>query len=884
MSRVLLATQSYTLHLADPGATLAATGGKGASLARLAGAGLPVPDGFHITTAAYRQFVAANGLQPHILAVLEGVDATRPATLEQAAQSIAALFAAGSVPPELAANIVQAYAMLPGTDPAVAVRSSATAEDLPEASFAGQQETFLNVSGAAPLLEAVRRCWASLWTARAIGYRLRQGIAPEDVALAVVVQILAPAEAAGILFTANPVNGRRDQAVISAAWGLGEAVVGGLVTPDTLTVDKVSGAVVERQTADKTVMTVRTPDSTDEQPVPDDLRRVPALGDDTATMLVRMGVQIEELYGLPMDIEWALVDGAVFILQARPITALPVSAAALAATWEMPDPKGHYMRVSITELLPDPLTPLFDTLGMEAIDRGIDRVMQEILNMPAAALQGFMVSINGYAYQNAHFTGRQWWLMLTRMLPAMIGALREGVPYWRHRTHPHYVATTQRWAAAPTAELSTSELWAGITEILDAFGWHLGSLMVSTMGTTAGSEGLFSKVYEKLVQRPGDPAAPTFVMGFDSIPLQGEKALYDLAQWVREQAELAACLTTAPATALADTWQTPAPPAAVPAAVLQAWQARFAAYLEQFGYSIYDMDFAKPLPMDNPAPLLETLKLFVAGQGKSPYARQQEYAARREAAVAAVRQHSGGIRRWLFEKTLRWAQAQAPLREDGIAEIGLGYPTLRRLLQELGGRLVDAGVILVAGDIYWLTKDELADALQALDTGQACAELPPRVKERKAEWHARKRLTPPPQLPLNARYLGMIKTEGMIAMRGEQADGDTIRGLGASPGVVTGTAYVLHGPEDFEQMKPGAILVASITTPAWTPLFALAAGVVTDIGGPLSHGSIVAREYGIPAVLGTGVATKRIHSGQTITVDGSAGIVTLDGQHNGADQ
>ena len=675
---------SYTLKLDDQKATLASVGGKGASLARLAGAGIPVPDGFHITTDAYRHFVEENGLQPRILAALEGVDAARPATLEQAAQTIAAVFAEGALPPELAAGIVHAYGTLPGDNPAVAVRSSATAEDLPEASFAGQQETFLNVCETAPLLEAVRRCWASLWTARAIGYRLRQGIAPEDVALAVVVQILAPAEAAGILFTANPVNGRRDQTVISAAWGLGEAVVGGLVTPDTLIVDKVSGAVVERQTADKAVMTVRTPDGTAEQPVPDELRCVPVLSDPAATALARIGVQIEELYGMPMDIEWALVDGEICILQARPITALPVCAEALAEPWVMPDPKGHYMRVSITELLPDPLTPLFETLGMGAIDRGIDRMMQDILNMPHAAMTGFIVSINGYAYQNGRFTARQWWLMLTRMVPAMFRALREGVPYWRNRTHPQYVATSQRWAAAPAADLSARELWVGITEILDAFGWHLGSLMVSTMGTTAGSEGLFTQVYDRLIKRPGDAAAPTYLMGFDSIPLSGEKMLYDMAQWARQQPELASYLAATPANALATAWQAPAPPDSVPVEVWNAWQARFAAYLEGFGYSIYDMDFAKPLPMDDPAPLLETLKLFVAGQGRSPYARQQEYVGRREAAMAGVRQRIGGIRRWLFEKTLRWAQSQAPLREDGIAEIGLGYPALRAAAPGIG--------------------------------------------------------------------------------------------------------------------------------------------------------------------------------------------------------
>ena len=271
-------TRTYVLPLNDSQATLDVVGGKGASLARLADAGLPVPGGFHVTTAAYRAFVAANDLQPHILAALAGANLADLAALEAVSARIRQLFADARVPDEIAAMIRSAYADLANSQFAVAVRSSATAEDLPEASFAGQQETFLNIRGAEAVLDATVKCWASLWTARAIGYRARQGIPPEGVALAVVVQLLVPAEAAGILFTANPITGRRDQVVISAAWGLGEAVVGGLVTPDSLTVAKATGRVLERQTADKQVMTVRTvPQSaglrpvagTHEQPVPE---------------------------------------------------------------------------------------------------------------------------------------------------------------------------------------------------------------------------------------------------------------------------------------------------------------------------------------------------------------------------------------------------------------------------------------------------------------------------------------------------------------------------------------------------------------------------------------------------------------------------------------
>jgi pyruvate,water dikinase len=235
-----------------------------------------------------------------------------------------------------------------------------------------------------------------------------------------------------------------------------------------------------------------------------------------------------------------------------------------------------------------------------------------------------------------------------------------------------------------------------------------------------------------------------------------------------------------------------------------------------------------------------------------------------------------GLRRKLFRKVLGWAQSYNCAREDSIAAIGLGYPLLRRMLRELGRRMAEAGVIAEADDVYWLTRDELDRMAAALDRGEALEDIIDRIRERKAIWRAEKRVTPPPQLPPKDRVMG-IKAEAFLGAAEGNESGDRITGFGASPGQVTAAACVLHGPDDFDQMKPGHVLVAAITTPAWTPLFAMAAAVVTDVGGALSHGSIVAREYQIPAVLGTGVATKRIRSGQTITVDGSQGIVRLAG-------
>jgi pyruvate,water dikinase len=244
-------------------------------------------------------------------------------------------------------------------------------------------------------------------------------------------------------------------------------------------------------------------------------------------------------------------------------------------------------------------------------------------------------------------------------------------------------------------------------------------------------------------------------------------------------------------------------------------------------------------------------------------------------AVEAVLSHVKGLKRWAFTTTLRWAQSLAEVREDALADIGLGYPVLRRMLRELGDRLVGVRTIEHSDDVFWLRQEELEQAVAALERGDVFPGMVVRIRERRAFSRAAKRVTPPPVLPASVKKVMGFSVEGMVAAGEGSHTDNTIKGMGTSAGQVTAPACVLHGPEDFCQMQPGCVLVAGITTPAWTPLFAMAAAVVTDIGGPLSHGSIVAREYGIPAVMGTGVATNRIRSGQRITVDGGAGTVTL---------
>lgn len=861
------------LPLSDSRATLDLVGGKGASLSKLAGAGLPVPGGFIVTTAAYRKFAAVNGLQEQITRALESRDLSDPQAVEAAAKEIQAAFLDAPLGAELEEEICAAYASFPSADKAVAVRSSATAEDLPEASFAGQQDTYLNIRGAEAVLDAVRRCFASLWTARAIAYRARQGIDPAQVALAVVVQELVDAEAAGILFTADPLSGDRARMLVNSAWGLGEAVVGGLVTPDTYTLDKTGGRVIKSQLAEKQLMTVRVDGGTVEVPVPAEKRSAPSLDDQALSELTRMGVQIEELFGTPMDIEWALAEGKVHLLQARPITTLPAPAAE-EIIWKVPDPKGHWMRGSFIDFMPDPLTTLFESMLLPTYHVAMPKLMENFKMSGIEIYSDYLYVFNHFPYIKVSYSMRQWLQLLFRLPPAIKPFIARSLPLWQEEILPHYRQISKFWQGADLRGRQAAAILNGVDEIFQAAMDHLTAIQVATLGSAAGTETLFTTVYNKLIKREGDPAAPVFVMGYASKPIRAEQALFDLARWCQERPALGEYLKSAAAKEIIEHTLTGHAPAGVTAESWGSWTRELAGYLVEYGYAIYNMDFGRAIPSDDPTPILESLRLSLNGVGKDPYQRQQAAERAREEATRSTAARLKGIKAWLFRKTLGWAQKFAPLREDSIAEVGAGYPAIRRLLRELGRRLSAKGSLREQGDIFWLTRAELQGAVEALDANRAPGDFSAAAAARKAEWERLSRLTPPSQLPAKKKVLG-IDAEMFSGVTGENENENTLRGIAASPGSASGTARVLSVPEDFAQMRPGDVLVAPFTTPAWTPLFAMASAVVTDIGGPLSHGSIVAREYGIPAVLGTRVATQRIRSGQNVTVDGGKGIVTI---------
>ena len=701
------------------------------------------------------------------------------------------------MPNEVASAIRQAYARLGGGDLPVAVRSSATAEDLPEMSFAGQQETYLNMRGESMVLDAVKRCWASLWTARAIGYRALHGIAPQDVSLAVVVQELVPADAAGILFTANPLTGTHDQMMINAAWGLGEAIVGGQVTPDTIVVEKVSSKIVQQEINEKNVMTVCTPEGTHEEPVPDEKRNKSVLTDEQATELARIGEQIENLYSQPMDIKWAMKNGQFFVVQARPITALPESVAKKqaiqAVEWELPNPKGHYYRTSVFELLPDPISPLFATLGFPAWERAMNELMKSMRMADVFPIT--MPIINGYGYYGLTLTATQT-IKAAIVTPYIIVAkypsfIRSAQARWQE-DRSRYAELVKRWQTKDLTSTSAKDLLNGVRVITDEAAQYYITIQGGILPAAYISELFFTQVYNKFLKRDNDPSALTFMLGFDSAPIQAEKSLYDLAQWARGQAELSAALASMSSEQFRKAYFDRAIRKVADEKEESGWPEfwqRLADHLTQFGHTISDLDFAKPMLVDDPGQILETLKFFLSDQAPNPYKRQEEASATRKQATRTMVARLRGFRLTVFQRLVEWAQRLAPLREDALADVGLGWPVVRQMLREVGRQLVTHKVINTPDDVFWLTIDQLEEAANALDAGQIQADYQVSVAERRATWEKERILTPPVALPIKggASFLGIDFTN-MMPARTNQAEGDVLKGIAASPGSITGVA------------------------------------------------------------------------------------------------
>ncbi|UVY84622.1 PEP-utilizing enzyme [Brachybacterium sp. NBEC-018] len=840
---------------------IAEVGGKAAHLGELLTLGAPVPPGSVLTTGAYRR--ALTPIEPALLDLAARVDPEDMDGAEELSRRITDLVQGVDIPADLRSAILAARDELGET--ALAVRSSATAEDLEDASFAGQQETFLGVRGEEELLRAVRGCWASLWSARALVYRARRGIDPAEVSLAVVLQAMVEAEAAGVLFTANPATGRRQETVVSAAWGLGEAVVSGLVDTDQVVVDTAAQRVLSRTTADKQVMVVPAEGGTATVPVPAARRRLPVLSDEQALDLAAWGSRIERAAGTPQDVEWVLTPDGLVLTQARSIVALAPESGPVPTAWTVPRRRAGYFRASIVEQMPDPLTPLFaDLTAAHVIPAMIATVAEAAGRDDVFRDRGVdFVTINGYAYYGyantsmADVTARSV-LLVPRLLRGGVGGPR----FWEGTALPRYRALVAERTATPVTERG-ARLLLEDAETLTRAGFACYTAVQTVIPPVVIAETTFSALHRRLA-RPGDPRPEQLLLGFPSAPLRAEESLWDLAAQAREDPALTA--------ALLDGDSLPAEqPGSVDAAAWERWQEGLAAHLAARGHATYTLDLAQPVAADTPDLLTDVLRMFLRGEGRDPRERRAEMARAREEGQARMLGRLRGPLRRLYASRLASAQRLTPVREDALASVGLGWPAARAALRELGARLVAAGAVADREDVFWLRREELAALAEALDAGRTALPSHAAAVERRRVVHRGQRLAEPPQLlPQRSLWRAMDR---WMPSSGGSAEGETLRGIGGSGGTVTATVRVLSGPEEFGQFRPGEVLVAAITTPAWTPLFAMAAGVVTDVGGPLSHSSIVAREYGIPAVLGTGSATRRLRTGDRVVVDGDTGTV-----------
>lgn len=820
---------------------LATAGGKGANLAELLRAGFPVPAAFVVTTAAYDDFVRQNELAPIIEAALrKGASALREGPA--AAEHIRAAFGQARVPVAVSQAIRARYQNL-GL-PTVAVRSSATAEDLPEATFAGQHDTFLNIGGIDDLLDAVRDCWASLWTDRAVTYRERQGIDQSFVKLAVVVQRMVEPDAAGVLFTANPITGARDEVMVNANPGLGEAVVAGVGTPDhfVLRHGRLGWRVVERQLGRReAVIRGRAEGGTEivstHVPVGE-----AALPDRVLRRLTHLATQIERHFGAPQDIEWAWADGELFILQARPMTALPIPRRMLGLI-------ERQMLHQLGERFQIRPYPLDLTTWGAAIWGAAVAPLLRLMGLANRPLEQIFEVEDGVAIG---LSGR----LAVHPTPLVVFApIRVGIQARRHdprnwETDPVLLGAFARARALADRDITTAsweQLLALLAEGLDLPNQLAGEVRLRYLPRAALAMGLLRVLL--VVLHRGRLFGP-LLSGVPTRTLDANAELEALSAKIRADPALARPFAFHEPVQLMDAL------GADPRG--QAFLADLRKFLHEYGHrEVYVAGASQPTWGDAPELVLGILKGLARSEPKSRPARASWEAARDE--VLAHPLLSISPFRGLFLAALDAARCLLRVREDSHFYATLPLPVVRHISLEFGDRLTSAGALDAPADVFHLTRNEL----------ERC----------RGYW------PPPPRLSKELRSAVQRRKERRAAldatpfidlsMLGEMGDSQEalLRGAPGSPGTAVGRVRVVQNEAEFSRLQPGEVLVAPYTNPAWTPLFRRAAAVVADVGSAASHAAIVAREYEIPAVMGTIDGTRRVQDGQQVRVDGTRGLV-----------
>jgi pyruvate,water dikinase len=831
-------------------------GGKGANLGEMINAGLPVPDGFVVLIDGYRDFVEKNDLQRKIDSIVKDVRADDVTALQKASKTIGELFEQGTIPDDITSEIITMYNQLGLSS--VAVRSSATAEDLPGTSFAGQYNTYLNVSGVDNVLKAVQRCWASLWNARAVSYRLRQDI-PLDVPFAVIVQELLDGEKSGIVFTANPVTGRRDQTVINASWGLGESIVGGAVSPDQWIVDKTG---ITTTISKKEVMTIREKEGTKSVKIPAHLQEKPVLTQKEIGTLVDLAQKTEQYFGSPQDIEWVYTDTFYFV-QTRPITSL------FPLPEPLPEPeKGLRVYLSLNfagQGITEPLTPM----GMEAfrllyygfsvlmwgsralkypdwVKTAAGRVFLDLTNLLGTKIgDAFVRGIAGKDPDTEK--------ALNQFLEKNEGLLKKG----RVKIPVRLVVIGLQFTGMIVRAMINP---ASIRKkMLTAADERINSLQTATLQGVDERLTFIEKAAIGVMKMELDQSA-AFSTGFIAL----DRAEQLLEKWLGDQAlvdpvrqSLPYNPTTQMSLALLEISQQLKEQNREPSPDTVEVQT----FLKEYGHrAVLEIDMGLSRWKEDPSYVCDIITMYMEGDPLQKIEKFKNGAKKGEEAitniVSTVRLKKSVVHAWIIKELLCCYRELAGLRERPKFDLVRSFSVFRDILKDVGKELVLQGRLSTAEDIFFVTFSDIRGG----------GDLHSVAAKNKKEY----------ERELKRKVVPRLMTSTGESMYAAAEEEKALTGVPVSPGVYEGDVRVIHHPRG-AHLEPGEILVTRSTDPAWTPLFINAGALIMETGGPISHGSIVAREYGIPAVANVAEATTRLKTGQRIRVNGVSGeIVVLE--------
>lgn len=831
--------------------SLSIAGGKGANLGVLIQAGLPVPPGFVITAAAYRKHLEAANLKELIEAKLENIAENDIAAITEASQCISTWIEESPMPSEVQEDVKRAYAgfsqeLSSRSDVLVAVRSSATAEDLPSASFAGQHETYLGICGIDEIIRYIKKCWASLWSSQAISYRISMGFEHLKVDLAVVVQLMIDAETAGVMFTANPVNGRRDEMLISAGYGLGESIVSGQITPDTFILSK-TGSVKEQILGSKEISILLSKNGTVLEEVPMKKRQEFCLGNHEFQQLTDLAKAVEQHYGCPMDTEWALSQGKIYMLQARPITtALSDSEATDILGPDDPiifqGKKAPWGLQSAMEHCSEPPTPL-DFAYICSCYQGFDRYLHNEVgfSLPKSPMKPIERENGCVAIdlQQAEFSPAMLWKIpkllireYTMDIRLFWQSLSSEIDLWIKRTDEAGKNSTDAVKLAKLMEQAVAEMGVLFQKRISDFVPNIViDLKFDYLIKKAVGKKRKEEVKENLLK-----ALPfrTALQNKALVKVAHAAALYgkDSSEFKNEFDAFLAEYGDRPSASMAPT--------------LSAYTWR------EKPEVIYDL--IDSLVSDN--------ELFNSEASFKKQETALEEAKNEIKNVLSKKQYDN------FLTILDLAREGVIIREEGLFYIEKLTSCVRRLSLKLGTMLEEKGTLREANDIFFLFLEEL----EPVAAGQL--DLKGKIAKRQSAY---KKVYAAHEKGIH----WMIATGSFPVFNKKEKQAknidnpNEIKGISASRGVYEGPVCIVKGPSEFHKLKKGDILVSPYTAPVWTPLFRLASAVVTEIGSAGSHAAIVSREYGLPCVVDIPGITTRLKDGQMVRVDGTKGIITV---------